>query len=197
MKKYFKLSLALSSLVLLSGCGSLSGEDENVETGTAYYHNIEGIKYDCGDAPEGTTDSSGKFVYEKGENCTFYIGDKELRSVSNRVLEDGAILVETNDANIQLLQTLDNDANPHNGIKILPKVSEYFDIQETISDYLIPDILSDLITVNKATMATLSTALEVISGYDGASVDLDEARDNLEYTLELLTQDGTEYTELQ
>lgn len=197
MKKYLQLSLALSSLVLLSSCDSIDDIGGDVETGTAYYHNIEGVKYECGDAPEGTTDSSGKFIFEKGENCTFYIGDKELRSVSNRVLEDGVILVETNDANIQLLQTIDNDANPYNGITILPKVVEYFDIQETISDYLIPDILSDLITVNQVTMATLSTALEAISGYDGASVSLDEARDNLDGILNQLIDNDMEYTELQ
>jgi len=197
MKNFYRVSIALASLLLLNSCDSLSGDDGNVETGTAYYHNIEGVKYDCGDAPEGTTDSSGKFTYEEGENCTLYIGDKELRQVSNRVLNDGAILVETNDANIQLLQTLDNDGNPYNGIKIVSGVADYFDIQEKISDYLIPDILSDLITVNQATMATLSTALEVVGGYNGSSVSLDEARANLDNILDQLTQNDMEYTELQ
>jgi len=196
MKKVYTLSLTLATALFLSSCGSLSGDDEDVQVATAYYHNIEGVEYDCGDAPKGTTDSSGRFLFEEGENCTFYVGDKELREVSNRVLSDGAILVETNDANIQLLQTLDNDANPFNGIKILSGVADYFEVQDTVENFL-PEFFTDLFEVNRVTMATLSTALELISGYDGESVSVGEARDNLNNIIEELEADNIDYIELQ
>jgi len=196
MRKFYTLSLTLASTLLLSSCGSLSGDDGDVEVSTAYYHDIEGIEYDCGDAPKGTTDSSGKFLFEEGENCTFYVGDKELREVSNRVLSEGAVLIETNDANIQLLQTLDNDANPFNGIKIISGVADYFEIQDTVENFL-PEFFTDLFEVNRATMATLSTALELVGGYDGESVSIGEARDNLNSIIEELQADNIDFIELQ
>ena len=197
MKKIKLLSITLLSISMV-GCGSISdGEVAPEDLGVAYYVDgaVEGIEYDCGDAPKGTTDSDGKFIFEKGESCDFYIGGKFLRQVSSSALTDGITLVERNDDNIQFLQTIDNDGDASNGIKVLSGVADYFDTQDVIEG-LLPSFFTDLFTVNKATMVTLSTALELVSGYNGHSVDLDEAKIHVEDTLSQLQADNIEYREL-
>jgi len=197
MKKIKFLSIALLSISMI-GCGSLSDGDVDAEDlGVAYYVDspVKGVEYDCGDAPKGTTNSSGKIIFEKGESCELFIGGKLLREISSSALTDGVILLERNDANIQFLQTLDNDGDASNGIIILSGVSDYFDTQ-SILEGLLPTFFTDLFTVNKATMATLSTALELVSGYNGHSVDLDEAKAHVKDTIEQLDSDNIEYKEL-
>ncbi len=197
MKKVKLLSIALLSISMI-GCGSLSDSEVNAEDlGVGYYvdSSVEGVEYDCGDAPKGTTDSSGKFTFEKGESCEFSVGGKLLREVSSSALIDGITLVERNDRNIQFLQTLDNDGDASNGIKILSGVADYLEKQDMVESIL-PSFFTDLFTVNKATMATLSTALELISGYDGNSVDLDEAKVHVEDTIAKLEANNIKYKEL-
>ena len=198
MKKIKLLSIALLSISMV-GCGSLTDGDADAEDlGVAYYVDgaVEGVEYDCGDAPKGTTDSSGKIIFEKGKSCELFIGDKLFREISSSALSDGITLVERNDKNIQFLQTIDNDGDASNGIKILSGVSDYLEKQYLVEGVLLPSFVADLFTVNKATMATLSTALELISGYDGSSVDLDEAQVHVENTIEQLKADNIEYKEL-
>ena len=197
MKKIKLLSIALLSISMV-GCGSLSdGEVDAEDLGVGYYVDsaVEGVEYDCGNAPKGTTDSSGKFTFEKGKSCEFSIGGKFLRKVSSSALIDGITLVERNDDNIQFLQTIDNDGDASNGIKVLSGVADYFDKQDIVEG-LLPSYIKNLFTVNKGTMATLSTALEFVSGYNGNSVDLDEAKVHVEDTLSKLEANNIEYREL-
>lgn len=197
MKTLYTLSLL--SLMILGGCGSLTGDDEkDIQTLNARYYNIEGVEYDCGDAPKGTTGSDGTFSFEEGEGCTFYVGSKELRKVSYRDLSDGAILVETNDETMQFLQTLDSDGSVDTGIKILSSVGDYLETQNQIDDFLIPSFISENVTINDATMATLYAALAVAaSGYDGEYATSDEAREYINRIVANLQQKQIDFIELR
>lgn len=197
--KIYIISLVVFSLLILNSCGSLSDDYEDVETGTAYYLDsaVEGVEYDCGDAPRGTTNFEGKFIFEVGEGCEFSIGDKTLRDIHPDDLSDNIRLVETNYQYAQLLQTLDNDSNPENGIKIIPDVADTLSKMDLAMDFLLPSIVSDLFETNKATMVTLSTALEVVSGYNGSSVSENEAKEHIERTIEELENKKIEYIKLR
>jgi len=197
-KKYI-ISLVVLPLLMLNSCSSTSDDYEDVETGTAYYLDsaVKGVEYDCGDAPKGTTDSKGKFIFEVGEGCEFSIGDKTLRDIHPDDLSENIRLVETNYQYAQLLQTLDNDSNPENGIKIIPGVADALSKMDLAMDFLLPSIVSDLFETNKATMVTLSTALEVVDGYNGSSVSEDDAKEHIARTIEQLENDQIEYIKLR
>jgi len=200
MKQLFKYSLTLPALLLLSSCdlSSLGGGSGDVETATAYYYNIQGVEYDCGDAPKGTTGSDGAFDYEIGKGCTFYVGGKELREVSYRDLSEGIVFVETNDETMQFLMTLDNDGSVDTGIKVLSSVSDYLETQNMIDDFLIPSFISDAITVSDSTMATLYSALALsASGYDGEYATYHEARNYIDDTVAQLSSEGIAFIELR
>lgn len=117
MKKIVSSSLVLGAMMSLVGCGG--GSDTSASTGTAYYVDsaVSGVNYVCG-TQEGITGSDGSFTFDVGSGCTFYLGDIMLREVAVGSLKDGAKIVE-DDAKIGLiLQNLDSDGNPDNGITI-------------------------------------------------------------------------------
>jgi len=116
-KKIVSSSIATLALISLVGCGG--GGDTSASTGTAYYVDsaVSGVNYVCG-TQEGITGSDGSFTFDVGSGCTFYLGDIMLREVAVGSLKDGAKIVE-DDAKIGLiLQNLDSDGNPDNGITI-------------------------------------------------------------------------------
>ncbi len=131
-KKIVATSVAIGAMFVMFvmvGCGGGSSADTSsggttpaapsVSTGTAYYVDsaVSGVDYKCG-SQEGVTGTDGEFTFEVGGSCTFYLGDIKLRDVDATLLEDGAIVRET-DVNIgRILQSLDSDSNPDNGITI-------------------------------------------------------------------------------
>ena len=130
MKKItFFSSVAVASIILgLSGCGGGGGGSSTVPTtspatGTGYYVDsaVSGVTYQCGNIT-GTTDSDGKFTFEVGHNCEFSLANLRLRDVNASSLSNGARIVETNTTVATLLQSLDADGNPANGIEIRREV---------------------------------------------------------------------------
>jgi len=134
--KYF--SVLILSVFILSACGSNDDEGSNIDNDSSWppssvnsdpdsFGNIldsavEGLRYISGDH-YGTTDSDGKFGYIAGEKIQFLIGDiliGEAVLPSSRLtpyeLANGNSSVALNI--IRFLLTLDNDADPNNGIQI-------------------------------------------------------------------------------
>ncbi|WP_017446902.1 hypothetical protein [Gayadomonas joobiniege] len=111
----------------LAGCGS----DKNTKTGQFVDSPVEGIHYISGDI-SGVTDSEGKFEYNSGHTVSFYVGDILLGQANGDSIVTPVDLVAEADnsshptvINIaRFLQTLDDDGNPNNGIRVLPQVSE-------------------------------------------------------------------------
>jgi len=129
MKQYF--SVVLCS-ILLAGCNSSSSKSDSqgaILTGVFLDSAVSGLSYQT-DSLLGVTNELGEFEYREGENITFSIGDLVFPTVPaeetitpislspSRVIEDDAAI------NIaRLLQSLDNDNNPSNGISILDGAS--------------------------------------------------------------------------
>lgn len=92
---------------------------------------VEGLYFET-DSQSGHTDANGMFTYMEGETIAFSIGDVMLGQAPARGFMTPVNLVEgavdethptvTNMA--RLMQTLDVDRNPDNGITITPEIEE-------------------------------------------------------------------------
>lgn len=118
-------TLAVASLV---GCGGGSGGSGGASTKTGYFIDsaVEGLEYASGNTT-GITGADGSFRYEEGKPVTFKIGGLILGSVrvtNNRVFPVDLISGATDETHpkvslmAQILQTLDSDGDPANGITI-------------------------------------------------------------------------------
>ncbi len=128
IKKVIATSIVMGAMFTLIGCGGGSSSDGGVNSGggtnpvaigTAFYIDsaVSGVNYKCG-STEGITGSEGEFTFEVGSSCTFYLGDMELRGVDAGLLVDGESVYETDVDIARILQSLDSDGNPDNGITI-------------------------------------------------------------------------------
>lgn len=119
------LYASLLSVLTACGGGSSSGSSEPVNsTGVFLDSPVINIGYRT-ETLEGATNSKGEFEYLAGETVTFFIGDLEFPAVAAENTVTPLDIAATEDINdpkvvnmIRLLQTLDKDANPINGITI-------------------------------------------------------------------------------
>jgi len=110
---------------VLSACsGDDGGSVSATRTGRFVDSAVEGITYATA-SQQGTTNANGEFIYVAGEFITFSIGDIELPSIYAAPLITPLQVFDTDDTmalevqNLsRLLQTLDEDGNPDNGIRI-------------------------------------------------------------------------------
>lgn len=147
---YLNMILAISFIFLISACNSKIKAGQ----GVGYYISskstsspIQNIKYICGEH-KGTTDLNGEFIYTINQNCTFYLGEKEVGSISserlNKTLNDtNNKVVEENILFNRILQVVDNDGYPDNGIKITKEVLE------KLENKILPTSTSQLITLSR------------------------------------------------
>lgn len=128
MKTKSLLILVSSAMsILLVGCSSNNSSSNNL-TGYLVDSAVSGVSYTTATI-SGTTDSSGAFNYASGETVTFSVGSITIGSIAS-IPTDGKVMPQdiagiartqqnTAVTNIaQLLQSLDDDANPANGISI-------------------------------------------------------------------------------
>lgn len=115
------LAVAMAGSVLV-GCSS--DDDAPLKTGAFVDSPVSGIYYRTA-TQSGMTNASGEYNYRAGETVTFSIGDIELPSARAGAVITPLDLVGAENAytpaanNIaRLLQSLDTDNNPENGIDI-------------------------------------------------------------------------------
>ncbi|CAA0126396.1 Uncharacterised protein [Halioglobus japonicus] len=145
-----KVFLAVSLLLFFSACGGGGGNSGTVLSGQFVDSAVAGVRYST-QTRSGVTNSEGMFEYLEGESVSFYLGDLRLgdaqgaNMVSLFDLVDGATPVVGGELKIAiwapvqgpgfssvinlaiLLQTLDGDGNPDNGIEISADVASLFD----------------------------------------------------------------------
>jgi hypothetical protein len=122
----FASSLALSTL-LLAGCGGGGSSGPATASGTFIDSAVGGLHYTSG-GHSGSTGTDGSFTCEVGQPVTFTIGNLVLPTVtcaagtnvvSPMTLFGTADLTDPQVVNLaQLLQTLDSNSDPSDGITI-------------------------------------------------------------------------------
>ena len=127
MKKALMFSVLTAGILVLTGCSSDDG-DGGTSTNTTQSAQfidsaVAGLSYECQSSGNGgLTDANGYFNYVTGDTCTFSIGETVLGSaqITGTTTPRTLTTVEPDLSNIlRLLQTLDTDADPENGI-VLP-----------------------------------------------------------------------------
>ncbi len=143
----------------------------NVATGIAYYIDsaVSGVNYKCG-SREGITGDNGSFTFEVGSSCTFYLGDMKLRDVNAGLLVNGENVYETDVKIARILQSLDSDGDPKNGI--------------TIEAATVQALADEDITLLPTSEADMDKMLAVIAANntEGKTFSEEEAQDHLDET---------------
>lgn len=145
MKLTLQSSLFLSTLALLSGCGS-NVEDLSLHTGPitgapnkgVFINRVDGLEYTRTFVPVAQlTTKDSTYEYRTGEPIMFHIGNleigeglgldiitpKEIVSYKNLELNTSINSNEVNNR-VRVLMSLDEDSDPSNGIKISPATRE-------------------------------------------------------------------------
>ncbi|HYD76313.1 hypothetical protein [Ramlibacter sp.] len=124
-------AIALAAAVLVAACGggggsSPSAEDATpvagVEVGVLTDAQIQGVRYVTSSGVSGTTDADGRYNYNPGDTVTFTIGEVTLGEVPATGIVTPIQLANGSDAKLKnllvVLQSLDADGDPANGISI-------------------------------------------------------------------------------
>jgi hypothetical protein len=188
-------SAVVASMILgLSGCGGGGGSStastptNDKSVGTGYYIDkaVSGVIFKCG-SQTGTTDKDGKFTFEKGKECSFEVAGIPLRTVPSDKLTDGVKVVEDNTNVARLLQSIDNDGDPDNGIQITDEVVKV--LQEAVDEYTKPTkVLED----TTALETVVSKIDQEVTEFEGSVKTDKEVKEHLvksqtEVTKELLS----------
>jgi hypothetical protein len=126
--------ILLAAAIGCSGLGSSVSSTPGVLTGVFIDGPVAGITYKT-PTVGGMTDATGTFKYKEGEEVTFSIGRVVLGSAAGKPvltpLDIAAGAKDTSDQRVVnisvLLQTLDQDGNPENGITISSKAASFVD----------------------------------------------------------------------
>jgi hypothetical protein len=123
----FILPFSLAVITSMTSCGGSKNKSAPPPTAQGIFLDavVEGLAYRSG-GQSGKTDPNGVFTYETGKDIRFSLGGIALGSALGQSLITPIELVtEATDANhpavinrLRLLQTIDDDANPSNGIQI-------------------------------------------------------------------------------
>lgn len=118
-----------ASILIFSGCNdddsSSSSSTSDVSTAYLVDSNVQGVNYHCG-SQTGTTGADGSFNYQNGQSCTFNIGATTFSVAADKLSAGKKITpydaFPEDDEKVvnlaRLLQTMDTDGDPANGIDI-------------------------------------------------------------------------------
>jgi hypothetical protein len=119
-----RISLIFLATIVLASCGGGGSDSPSTLTGVFIDSPVINIGYRTA-TQNGTTNSRGEFKYLAGETVTFFIGDLEFPPVLGAEVVTPLDMADTDDVAhhmviniIRLLQSLDEDLNPGNGITI-------------------------------------------------------------------------------
>lgn len=121
------IAIATTALLVACGGGGSSDSDEGnnlVQTGVFVDSPVAGIRYETA-TQQGTTNAAGQFQYRNNEQINFYLGGTTFPTAYAQSVVTPLTLVGTADPTnsvvvgiARLLQSLDDDRNPDNGIQI-------------------------------------------------------------------------------
>ncbi len=168
--KYIKSLTILCSVIFLNSCGgggggssgSSSSSSPVINVGFLIDSYVSGIKYYRNGKYAGVTGANGEFNYHISDIITFKIGNINLGEVSsvsvdNKVTLQDICQVRRDWAGNQkvlniatLLQSLDDDGNPNNGINITAQIQENLTAHIDIDDINYNTIQTIVLSTGKA-----------------------------------------------
>ncbi|TLU65286.1 DM13 domain-containing protein [Thalassotalea litorea] len=197
-KAIFVFVLALP-LTILTGCGGSGGSNDNatnepatptppttstpdpvVYAGQFIDAAVEGLTYRT-DSSTGVTDADGEFMYQASESVTFNVGSLELGSVAGRDIVTPMELFATTDMEdvrvvnmLRLLQSLDVDGDPQNGIKFGDGAINYANtLNLTFDEADFDSQVADLLMANQGVYLDLISAEQALLHFQTTLDELD------------------------
>lgn len=216
------LSMAVACVlsgVMLTACGG--GGDDNgggnsgggnngggTDTGSKPQHTavfldsvVDGLDYQCDDYV-GVTNAKGEFLFDDGDNCSFALGNQRLGSVTlkagNSLVTPYTLAGDDKERAIRiaaLLQTLDSDSNPENGITLDKAQVAQLGIIELGSDDAFNTSLVEALKTAGLTKDVVSLAAAkdhlsaTLAGVNGRSVAVDKVLSDLQGLTDLKNLD--------
>lgn len=179
--------LALAGAV--GSCGGGNDDDSELLTGIFSDSPVAGLTYTT-PSVSGVTDADGMFSYREGETVVFSIGNLALPVVAAAEMVTPLDMVSTTDVtdpevvNIaRLLQSLDEDANPDNGISIPEESSDIFvetEVFDAESDAAVVEMV-DRVYGDRRAVVTSEQALTHFVSTLSANANSDASLDQLHY----------------
>ncbi|MEW6999126.1 DM13 domain-containing protein [Colwelliaceae bacterium BS250] len=192
-----KISLALCISTLLFGCGG-SGGDSSSEpdssptavapqefTGQFIDSPVEGLSYSTA-TQSGITNAEGEFIYLQSEQVTFSIGDLALPAVMAQSVVTPLNIFSSEDVYqkevsnlLRLLQSLDNDGNPDNGILINDQTQQVFNqVDLVFTDDDFAEKANALLMLTTNIHQSLISEYDAIYHFDQSLVKIDDGQFN-------------------
>ncbi|OED38720.1 hypothetical protein AB833_18725 [Chromatiales bacterium (ex Bugula neritina AB1)] len=186
------LAAVVATLVLSSGCGG----EQDKKKGVFLDGPVSGLSYET-ESLSGVTDSDGSFEYREGETIVFSLGDIAFHQVDAAETVTPMELAGTDDPFdsgvlnvVRLLQTLDSDSDPSNGIEIPEQVREKVRLP-------VFDLVADFSSIDGVLGSIVSRAYEVERPIVSAQAATDHFIDTLTKASgsesEVVTLDQTYY----
>lgn len=157
------LPLAISSALLLTACGGGGGSsnDASAKTGQLIDSAVAGVAYQT-PSYSGTTNANGEYHFIEGETVTFTIGSISFGPLPAKAVLTPLDLADSTDISnrkviniARLLQTLDDDQNPANGISIPASANPVaLNFDQNVADFE-----SDVSTLLSLTLVDEATAM--------------------------------------
>ncbi len=163
-KKRLNLHIATTmmlSATLLTGCfggGSSSSSTPTIAQGQFIDAPVAGVDVYQNGKLVATTDAEGKYKYTTGSAVTFKVGELTLGTASAKAIitpadlsSDTAVVTKV----LQVLQSLDSDNNPANGIVIEKTTAEKFKTVVNLVDATatVETVLKDVVATDKIVTA--------------------------------------------
>jgi hypothetical protein len=199
MKTHHTLLLATTiSSLLLTGCGG-GGDSSSpasdtttpvIQTGVLLDSPVINIGYRT-ETLEGVTNELGEYEYVEGETVTFFIGDLEFPAVRATGIVTPLELADSDDTSdptvvniIRLLQTLDENGDPDDGITITEaakSAATLVDFDLSINDFASSTAVTNLVANSGSTNLALVSQIDAIAHFEATlannfSIDLSEKR---------------------
>lgn len=164
------VTLIAALFFVLASCGGGGGGEQpsDIKSGVFLDSAVQGLKYVI-ETLTGTTDSNGTFQYREGEIIKFYINDALIgKAVGSPTITPMSFSLLPPSENppevinaLRLLQTLDVDSNPVNGIS-LPTIADDLGLDLNMSNEASVQDLVDQIDPG-TTLVSTTAALEHFS----------------------------------
>lgn len=188
-----KLSCCLLVTSALLACGGSDSKApaSKVKVGKLVASSpVENVSYRT-KTQSGTTKANGEFMYESGESVTFSIGKLTFPETPAKATVTPLDIAQTKDVKqpsvvnmLRLLETLDKDANPNNGIFITQaaeKAAEVVNFKQSVAKFEQSPAVKDLISHagQDTKVSALVPADSAISNFEAQNTPIGKPADGV------------------